>query len=347
MEQRPPPSRQAVEQLVTHALELEIEELLDLCFAFQKDPRRLTVYIDVFRRKGGMRANAAACLVCFDLARAGFGRFESEFIALLPVVERFLSEDRQSFVQLLGNDDYLNKLFLDLERRLSARDRRDIPDEVTFEQEVVDLDLFGEDDILDIGLDDLIEEASDNEQMNKRWRDQLDAFFVIELALAALQGQGTSQLATGFSANKGSDLERVENLRNEALSYHDFVKHAGDMLPIIEMFRASHMRSTNLFGRPNQARLVSVQDGLSAFATLKSPPEDVVSWLSAPTAVPYAWDKVAELLLDFIAHLGSLEPGSLSDAADINEAIALSYIQARRPQPPPDRLNIKPGARRR
>jgi hypothetical protein len=342
---RAPPSEQAVQQLTEAASLLDVEEILDLCFAFSKDPIRLTVYLDVLRRKGGQKAQAAACMICFDLARAGHGHFEREFTALLPVVHEIHGRGDQQIAPLIGDSQYLQGLWADLVRRLETNDPRvdlDTPDD----EEILELDILDEQDIVDIELDAIVEVAESDIQQKLAWMDALNRFFVIELALPNL-ADPSSPLVTGFSAHGKGDLDRIERLRNDALSFRGSVRHAQDMLPVIELFRAVHMRSKNLFGRTNQARAVTLQDGLSSFAALEAPPLDVIDWLLPPTATLHAWEKVAEILLDFVAFLGSLPAGSLPDDESWPDRLAYAYLNSKRPQPPPDVLSHAPGQRRR
>lgn len=63
----PLPSAQALAILKEETSALDVEDILALCFAFSRDPRRLRVYLDVLRGKPGVKAQAAACcwLPCF------------------------------------------------------------------------------------------------------------------------------------------------------------------------------------------------------------------------------------------------------------------------------------------
>src|SRR5690606_37125999 len=92
----------------------------DLCYAFSKDPVRLLVYLEVLRGKGGQKSQAAACLLCFDLARRGEPSFEGEFLALVPVMRVFVdaSDGQGAIDRLLGNSAYLRELWQDLEQIL-------------------------------------------------------------------------------------------------------------------------------------------------------------------------------------------------------------------------------------
>src|SRR5690606_24059349 len=120
------PSPEAVAALKEAASALDVEELLALCYSFQKDSFRLGVYLDVLRRKGGQKAQAAACLVCFDLARRGERSFEGEFLALVPVMRAFLddSEGTRPLDPLIGESPYLRALSSELEALLRTMDPR-------------------------------------------------------------------------------------------------------------------------------------------------------------------------------------------------------------------------------
>ncbi|MEW5855536.1 MAG: hypothetical protein AB2A00_42575 [Myxococcota bacterium] len=332
-----PPSSQAVAALKEAAGALDVEEILALCFSFSADPVRLTVYLDVLRRKGGQKAQAAACLVCFDLARRGDERFQAEFLSLVPVLVRFLApngaEGPHPVDELLGQTPYLHALWSDLEPRLRARDTR-LDDarveeviEITDVTEVHELDLLDAGDLED--LSDLDVLVVDDENLWSQWRVALDRFLGFGNAPAGIEGP---LIPAGFRADTKTELQRVEQLHTDALSLAEHVGQARSMLPLVELFLASHMRARNFFGTRNKAREALLKAGLEHFTALPTPDlMDCAGWLSEPYAAPFAWEKVAELLLDYVAFVGSLP--RLPDVG-----LAEAYLAASRPQPPIPRL---------
>jgi hypothetical protein len=335
---------------VDSASALDVEEILDLCFSFANDPLRLTVYLDVLRGKGGPKSQAAASLVCFDLARQGDALAETEFLSLVPVMLDYTGqsaddEGRRPIDRLIGENDYLRGLLTDLEKRLASLDPRlgagTVDELVVDDAEVIEIDLLGSEDFADIGLDDLEILLDDADAMEASWQAALDRF-IGPLALA-VAGPGES---IGFTAETKAALAHVERLRDEALSHQEHARGARSLLPLTELFLASHIRAKNLFGRRNKGRDHVLRSGLTHFTELASPPGDMMAWLSPPTAVPHAWEKVAEILLDYIAFLGSLPPGS-APARMPAEGFADAYLAAERPQPPPARLLPEGSTRRR
>lgn len=343
------PSPEAVRALRTAASALDVEEILDLCFAFSKDPVRLLVYLDVLRAKGGQKSQAAACLLCFDLARRGDSRFEAEFLALVPVMEAFAGggeAQRRALLGLLGESDYLRELWRDLEARLRSHDRRAEVD-LDAEAEAIELELFDETDLLEIELDGLDEISSDDEAQRLLWLSALDQLYSFEAGLHAMFRMGSTTLSMngGLFADTREDMNRLEAARESARSLGDRVPEANEMLPVLDLFLAAHTRARNLFGRKNRQREAHLEAGLARFAALERPPDVAVTWLLPPTSSPPAWEKVAEVLLDYVAFLGERAEGG--EGGGSPQALAKAYLASSRPQPPPPVLAQGASRRRR
>lgn len=347
-QKRRPPSADAVAALKDAASALDVEELLALCYAFQKDPVRLVVYLDVLRGKGGQKAQAAACLLCFDLARRGEASFEGEFLALVPVMRGFAEAEGgpEGMQALLGENAYLRQLWSELEQLLAAMDPRwdhggaDVV--VDLDQDALEIELLDEEDLLevDLALDDVAPRPG---QLDQRWHEALERFFGVDVGIRSMfQKNGTALSVFGFFAESKGDLARVEALRDHARSYAAAVPDAAALLPLVELFLASHTRAKNLFGRRSRARDATLAAALHHFTALERPPENG-AWLEPPTSTPASWEKVAEILLDYIAWLGTVEhPQQLTPAQ-----LAAAYVNADRPQPPPPRLAREGAPRRR
>lgn len=343
------PSPEAVAALKEAASALDVEELLALCYSFQKDSFRLGVYLDVLRRKGGQKAQAAACLICFDLARRGERSFEGEFLALVPVMHAFLddSEGTRPLDPLIGESPYLRALSSELEALLRTMDPRwdhgGADQVVDLDQDVVEIELLDEDDLLEVDLGDLDEVASQREEQRARWHEALERFFGVDTGIRSMFQRGGQALSVfGFFAESKGELARVEALRDSARSYADAVPEAAELLPLVELFLASHMRAKNLFGRRSRARDATLAAALEHFTALERPPEHG-AWLEPPTSTPASWEKVAEIVLDYISWLGSIEGAERMTPAQL----ASAYVNADRPQPPPPRLAEEGAPRRR
>jgi hypothetical protein len=336
------PSPDAVRTLKENAATLDVEEILSLCYARNDDPVRLIVYVDALRMKGGARAQAAACLVCFDLARRGFGQAERDFMALVPVMVEFIARAGtrlpRAVDEIVEESDYLRALLRDLEERLKTADPRTelagIEDISIDDGDAIEISLLDDDDFDDLGLEGSLFNE-DRARMMAAWDDALSRF---------LGAPGDSS-SFGFSTVNRASLLKVERLREEASSYAAHVPAAAELLPLIELFLASHQRAKNLFGRRNKARDQLMVAGLAHFTALTAPPVTGGAWFDPPTAGPFAFEKLAEILLDYVAFLGSLPAKSAPIDMPV-QGFADAYAVAERPQPPPARL-AKDDRRRR
>lgn len=346
------PSAEAVATLKDAASALDVEDVLALCYAFRADAVRLFVYLDVLRGKGGRKAQAAACLVCFDLARRGEPRFEAEFLALVPVMHGFVGEGgggQRAMEHLIGDSPYLKQLWSELEVLLQGRDPRwdhgSADEVVDLDAGLLEIELLDAEDLLDIDLEELEVVSANEERLRERWQEELDRFYGVDRGIRAMSQVGGIALSVhGFFAESKGDLARVEELLAQARSFADGVEEAAEMLPLIELFLASHTRAKNLFGRRSRARDGVLQAALEHFTALSRPPTNG-AWLAPPTSVPASWEKVAEILLDYIAWLGALDESAGADRSAAT--LASGYVSSARPQPPPQRLAHADGPRRR
>jgi hypothetical protein len=338
---------------------LDVEDILGLCYAFAADPLRLKVYLDVLRGKGGQRAQAAACLICYDLARQGDPVFQAEFLSLLPVLRAHLpgepSSVARSMDSLMGDSAYLRALWDGVKNAFLARDDRldDRQAERALTQaldtDTLEIKLLDQEDLdeIDLGAADILD--ADDEAMRERWEEALDSLFPVTAQTGGMHPSiypPGGCLEGGFRADEREDLARVERLRQSAQSLAGHVAHAHEMLPLVELFLAAHTRARNFFGRPNQARAQTLQEGLAHFADLPHPPAEAACWMVPPYAPDTTWPKVAELLLDYVAFLGSTGRGAAPRPAT-SEALAQAYATSKRPQPPPTRLAPSGRERRR
>jgi|GEM_PF-829379 len=361
------PSQEAVDALREAASGLEVEDILDLCYSFAQDPVRLTVYLDALRSKGSMKAQAAACLICFDLARRGNQTFEAEFLTLVPVMQEYVlpeiepvvDDDDLDFMDLVddtprgkrpiddlvGDNAFLRGLLSELETSLSQLDPRRDPAPVesfaatTVEDvDIVEIELFDDDELdIELGDFDILEEVS---SLHDNWMDALDTFII---GPAPTDKRGKKPV--GFFADDKVHLAELEKLHTAAVSLEAPVDGARQLLPFLDLFFASHLRAKNLFGKRNAERDRYLKDGLRRFTSAEAPPADVVSWLSPPTAGDFTWEKVAELLLDYCAYVGSLDDDTVQDLTA--EQLAHSYVTSSRPQPPSPVLQKGRRGRRR
>ena len=337
----PPLPGAALKALRTEALALEVEDILALCFAFSKDVGRLKVYLDVLRAKHGVKSQAAACLICFDLARRGETRFEAEFNALIPVMVQWADPDQDGpslADKLIGGNAYLQELWGDLKTRLVHLDPRSDPDidVVEVDAATMEVALLDDSDLADLGLDVL---AVDDSALRLQWENALHRFCDWNPDPVTAR----QDTPPGFFADHKEDLERMDLFCQDARSLARDVPEAAAMLPMVELFVATHTRARTLFGTRNKARDVHVEAGLALFCELPAPPVHAVAWMTDPTAAPFSWDKVAELILDYLAWM-SRQPEATRRGPSAE--LASGYLRSGRPQPPPQVLQ-RAGERRR
>ncbi len=326
------------------AAALDVEDIVDLCCSSkQHDNLRVSIYLEALRKKSGEKAQLAACMLCFDLARHGDERRDVEVSLLLPVVEQLGLDDPRGLVKsLTDKGDAVLALWSELLFTARTRDLRTSSPVPTLDDDdgiAIDIDLFGDDDLVD--LDAALE-------------DVLDATFVDAEAQDAFDGAFDRQWPVGslmFSAESGADLDRLAKLQETARSWSSSVPMAAELQALNALFVATHTRALGLFGRRNKKRDASLREALVAFVNLPSPPSSTAAWFipggDVQGAVPYAWDKMAELLIDFAGHVGrSVEEGADVDAADFVELTVDDYLkQASSSSVPP--VLAPPGQRRR
>lgn len=298
-----PPSEAAIALLQEQARQLDVEDLVDLCFAKQGDPLRTTIYLEALHGRPGEQAQVAACLLCFELARAGDERREAEVQVLLPTLEPlFQSESlgrRAPLVdRLIGHAPRAEELWVALVEHAKQLDPRlrdslpdlDVQDEYSLEifdaEEVAELSVELED--LEVSVEDDVEARSSFERVFERLAPERGEFL--------------------FSAANGRDLDRLERLRAECGSYSESVPLAAELEAMTLLFLATHTRAQGLFGRRNKRRDRALTAGIEAFLELPAPPVFATAWFASsdmPSAEAHAWDKIAELLVDVAAFLGT------------------------------------------
>jgi hypothetical protein len=297
------PSAEAIALLREQARQLDVEDLVDLCYARASEPLRTSIYLEALRGRPGEQAQVAACLLCFDLARRGDERREAEVQFLLPTLEHLFAtsttmEPPRAVCALLDKSAAIGELWTALVDHAARRDPR--MSEALPELDVgpvIELDLFDASEIADLegGFLDIDFELAVDEE-----------------ALAAFD-EGFVKLVPPrpgllFSSDSGSDLERLEKLRDHCQSFAARVPVAAELHAMTLLFLATHTRAVGLFGRRNKRRDRALGDGLTAFLSLPSPPAEAAAWFAQsdlPGAEEHAWSKIAELLLDVAAMVGA------------------------------------------
>jgi hypothetical protein len=372
----PTPSADAVAQLRAAAAELDVFDVVDLAFSGTVTPLRLGIYLDALRGRGGDRAQAAACLLLFELLRLGDEAREPELWALAPVLDGLMADESiagedSTIAGLVDGHPLLTTVWSDLKAELVARDRRLQGGQLPLWNVVqatgggllapggddpldaieIEVDLFADGELAEIEL-----ELDELDRVAGAVDDEARAAF--DRAFNAHVPQPPTVL---LAVDDAAGLTRVQALRDVCRSFSDKVGIAAELDPMLELFLAAHTRGTGFLGRRNKERDRWLHSGLTRFAALAAPPAEASVWLD-PTEIPLApaaaWPKVAEILLDYLAFLGGLAPPG-HDVGGGGAAVlgpstatappdpAAAYVAAPRSKAPPPRVLCDGEGRRR
>ncbi len=309
----PPPGvlgTSAQELFLSELAALDTPELLALCLRSRRDPHRLSQYLALFRSRSGSRAQLAACMVCFDLARQGSEVAQRELLVLAPTILG-LARDQGVVDGLLAGDAYLRDIWRDCHQALQGSD----PRELAGPQLEESVELAGEIDLLD--------------------GDEFEVVFDDEVVLAERQQQEFSKIVAdyldyspeydqwgsgnGFATEDSVDLARLTAFVAEAGSRSRYVPVARGMLSLGNLFLGMHLRRHTIFGRPNRRRVAALQAGLEAFDTDSQALAFAAALFeSEGLQVIERLDKVLELLMDFLAWCAQsgTDPRAAKSAAD-------------------------------
>ena len=298
---KPIPTPAAIIALRDAAAVLDVDDLVDLCYATVADELRVSIYLEALRGRAGEKAQVAACLLCFDLAHRGDQRRELELQVLLPALDgliaRDLSGERTAARELAEISTTVERLWNELSSHARSRDMRAVADlSADAGGNFIEVDLFGADDVaeLTLGLED-IEIAMDlDDEVFRAFDEQLNKIIPPMPGLL-------------FSADTNADLERLERLRELCTSFAGKLSIAAELLAMTQLFIATHTRALGLFSRRNRRRDMALADGLTALLSLPAPPELAAGWFTAadmPGSDDLAWPKMAEVLLELAAFVG-------------------------------------------
>ncbi len=349
----PPPSDEARARLREEAASLDVEDIVDLCCSRSHNALRVSLYLEALRSvhgKGlGEKVQLAACMLCFDLARHGDEARETELHLLMPIVDALAVADAASpegapvVRALTDKSESVLLLWLCLVEHAARRDRREAPP-VPTGGTALEVDLFdaGELEELELSLEDF---AVDDNKAAAGFVSAVDALWTpMPLAMG---GDGQPL----FAASDRDDVERVEKFKDTAQSFASAVPIAAELQALSALFLASHMRAKGLFGRRNKQRDRLLLEGLEAFSLLPAPPVEAAAWFAAgdvPGAAPFAWEKMAEVILDFVAFTGkAVDEGLDPTQAGFVVNVIDGYVKDARSTKPPPVLAATPAQRRR
>jgi hypothetical protein len=285
---------------------LGVDELLALCYAFAHKRERLRLYLDVLRKRGGVRAQFACCLICFDLARQGDDAAQREFLYLVDTIGT-LAEDKELVDQLVGGDQYLSFIWELLQSQLADADQRLGAEQTSLAPdtgEVASLDLLSDEDLG--GFDIPVDEPGLMLELNE----------AVERFLGGIPGVPAYDPESGFRLKHRSDTERVEEFLRELDSLRGVLPAARGFYSLTTLFYATHLRSKSFFGAVNERKQELLRDGLREFSQSGDKMSIVVGVLGPMHADPVAWTKIAEVLLDYAHWLAGPGQGESLEAYD-------------------------------
>lgn len=308
------------QQLRQEVASLAEDELLALCYAFKGKTARLRLYIDVLRSRGGQRAQFAACLICFDLARQGDPSFQREFLFLADTI-RALSKNAGLVDALLGGDDYLTFIWDLCQAALAEMDPLEAagavePLTAARSASVAEIDLLGDADFQDFGV------ATDDTTLWRRFDDAVESF------LGGVVGLPVYERGAGFRMANSKDVERIEAFLTRLESLRDAVPPARGFRALVLIFYGTQLRSRGLFGAANPRKQQLLRDGLREFVASGLDVWDIAGVLGPMHAGPDVWERIAEVILDFI-RWQSLNPHMARGSLDVYDPVAAAGSRPR------------------
>ncbi|MDP2339373.1 MAG: hypothetical protein Q8O67_00335 [Deltaproteobacteria bacterium] len=343
---KPSPTDEARARLRDEAAALDVEDIVDLCCSRSHDRLRVSLYLEALRAAPagrGEKAQVAACLLCFDLARHGDEARELELQLLLPVVDSLALAPGTAVSALTDKSEAVAQLWRELVDHAAHRDLRTAPP--VPDDDSIELALFDPAELQEIEL--WVEDFAIDGPASAA--DEFDSS--IEALWAPLSPAGGGSGLPLFASEDRADIERVEQLKRSALSFASSVPVAAELHALSALFLASHMRSKGLFGRRNKQRDRLVVEALEAFVRLPAPPTEAAGWFAAGDirgSAPFAWEKMAEVLIDFVGFTGkAIEDGALDPSlSGFVENVVDGYIKDARSAKVPALL-AAPGVSRR
>ncbi|AKU93181.1 hypothetical protein [Vulgatibacter incomptus] len=314
----PPPLPFDRESLRRELQALDTPELLALGARMRRDPSRLSLYLGILRARPGHKAQLAACLICFDLARLGQASAERDFHALIPTL-RGLAGDPLLLTEMIGDDPFLLGLWGACRQAIDADD----PRESTAGLEA-NVPLVGELDLLsDLELDLDLSRLADAARREENGR----AFAKLTARQLGYDLENDRMPEwSGMSTSTGREVDALEEYLRQASTYAPSVPLARGLSSVGQLFLASHLRRRSLFGKPNHRRIEALRAGLSALPSDRPDSLATAAGLfeEEGEAVIERFQKVSELLLDYVRFC------SIREADPLHPGAVEAYIEADR-----------------
>jgi hypothetical protein len=292
----------------------------------------LSQYLALFRARAGGRAQLAATMVCFDLARLGSESAQREFMVLAPTILG-LAKDEAMVEGLLAGDDYLEQIWIECKLALELGD----PRELSAGRVEDDVELVGSIELLD-GDELFLEIVDDGEETE---RQQVEFAKAVDDYLGYDPENDSWGSGDGFATDDSVDLGRFEQFLAEASSRSELVPVARGVRCLGNLFMAMHLRRHTIFGKPNPRRRSALQAGLQGLATdVHSLAYAAALFENEGEGVVKRFQKVSELLLDFFNWCARKR-------CDPKDPVAVAEYIAEDREPPPLLLKDADNRRRR
>jgi hypothetical protein len=303
---------QGYEQQLRHEVAgLADDEILALCYAFVGRRReRLRLYLDVLRRRGGERAQFAACLVCYDLARQGDVGMQTEFVVLSSTMAA-LAQKPQLAQALVGDDPYLRFVWELCQAALQsmgqgsaqvapaeaeAQAQAELEALPQAQEPVPVLQLLNDADFADLEL------GVDTAQLWRQYDEAVEAF------LGGVPGLPAYDAQAGFRYGTPRAPERVQVFLQALMSLQDAVPPGRGFYILTLLFLGTHLRSRSLFGTRNARRQQVLREGLQAWVEHGAQLYGVAGVVGPMHADADVWPKICELVLHAARWLAQTQP---------------------------------------
>jgi hypothetical protein len=291
------------------------DELLALAYTFSQNEMRLRVYLELFRSRSGERAQFAASLLCFDLARRGDAAMGVQFGYLRGTLQA-LRADPQWVMHLMGDHAYLCEVWgqcasvLD-QQNDAAMDAPGAAEAWGFLRAddapiAGSLALLNDEDVAPEALE------VDYETMWRSYVAGCDQFF----------GGGAGKMvydgSMGFRMRGHHGQARAQAFLNVLDGCYQFVTPAKGMRPLLLLSWGLSLKTRGLLGQANKRRHHLLGEGLQAFAQAGPHVAEVAAVLGPLYADPGTWESIAALVTGYVRWCHTLGGLDLSARAHVD-----------------------------
>ena len=312
-------------QHISEVGNLPDDELLALAYSFAQNPQRLRHYLELFRTRAGARAQLAACLLCYDLARRGDSAMGAQF-GYLQSTLLALSKDETLVAHLLGDHAYLCETWSQCKAFLATNGSeasQDAPGEAESwgHLRAADAPLAGELNLLS-DLD--VPELDTHVDMEAMWQTYVrgcEAFFGSGIERASYDS------SMGFKLRGHHGQARAQAFLQVLDSCEKFVAPARGIRPLLLLAWGLSLKPRGLLGQPNKRRQHLLTQGLEALIASGAEMAEVAHVMGPLYADATTWRDIVDLSLGYYVW-SQRRPGLPTRAA----STITHYIEGLMPQ---------------